>query len=63
MHKPKIFGFQHSYPQEFLDQLAKDLGFKWTKAKFTTIPKDKVSVQPMGPPSGVVHYIDFKYES
>lgn len=54
-------GFKGRYPQKFLDELAKTLGIKWTKVEFKAVPKEKVEVKPLGPPSGVLYYVDMKY--
>lgn len=56
-----LTGFKHKYPQEFLDQLAKDLGFEWIPVKFETIPYDKVEVKPLPPPNGKIYYMEVKY--
>ena len=58
-----LTGFQHRYPQSFLDELARSTGTKWVKPSLKTIPKELVQVSPLGPPSGIVYYIDFKYKS
>lgn len=58
----RLFGFKYRYSQSFLDKLAKDLGFKWTKVKFRTIKKEDVSVCPMPPPSGNLFYTVIKYK-
>ena len=57
-----ISGFRHVYSQEFLNQLAKDLGIKWTKVEFRTIPHEDVPVCPMPPPSGILLYSEVKYK-
>lgn len=57
-----ISGFKYGYPQEFLDQLAKDLGFKWTKVEFKAIPHDEIPVSPLPPPSGTLFYSEIKYK-
>jgi len=61
MRTSRIFGFKHTYSQEFLDWLAKEYGFKWTKVEFKTIPKDKVTVCPMSKPSGQLNYLEYKF--
>ena len=53
-------GFQNRYPQEFLDELAKACGFEWYPVKFTPVPKDKVEVKPLGPPTNMIFYMDIK---
>ena len=55
-----IGGLKHRYPQEFLDQLAKDLGFEWTRVNFGTIGKDDCPIHPIPPPSGLLFYVDYK---
>lgn len=59
--KNKIFGFTHKYPQSFLDKLAKDLGFKWTKVKFKTVKKEDINIMPLSSPSLPILYIKYKY--
>ena len=60
--KNKIFGFKYRYPQSFLDDLAKKLGFEWTKVKFKTIPKEEIEIKPLDLPSGELYYLDIKYK-
>jgi len=62
MYRSRIFGFKHQYPQEFLDQLAKDMGFDWTPVKFKTVNAKDIEVRPLGPPSRILAYIDIKYK-
>lgn len=57
----RIFGFKNRYPQSFLDNLAKALGIKWTKAKPTLIDPKDVEVRPLPPPSGTLYYMEVKY--
>ena len=62
MHTSRIFGFKHHYPQEFLDKLAKECGFKWTKCSMRTIDASLIEIRPMSPPSALLYYCDFKYK-
>jgi len=57
----RIFGFKNRYPQSFLDKLAKDLGFKWTKVKMETTPFKDVKVHPLPPPSGELYYMEMNH--
>lgn len=56
----KIFGFRHSYPQSFLDELAKAYGFKWTKVEWK-LYDGEIEVRPLPPPTGELYYCEFKY--
>jgi hypothetical protein len=52
--------FQYKYPQEFLDNLAKSMGFEWTPVIAKLNNKDEIEVKPMGKPSGKLFYIETK---
>jgi hypothetical protein len=52
--------FKHKYSQEFLDQLAKDLGFEWSKVEFNLLDKEDMPICPLGPPSGALFYVDYE---
>lgn len=59
----RIFGFKHIYSKEFLDRLAKELGFEWTFLAPKSIPSEEISVNPLPPPTGKLYYCEFKYDT
>jgi hypothetical protein len=50
------------FSKKQMDQLAKDLGIKWTYPSAQTIPKEKIEVRPLLPPTGKLYYFEVKYE-
>jgi hypothetical protein len=62
MYRSRIFGFQYAYPQGFLDRLAKEMGFKWTKCSIKIVDASLIEIKPMSPPSSILWYCDFKYK-
>jgi hypothetical protein len=62
MRNNRLFGFQHRYPQAFLDELAKMMGIEWIPVNPTLVPKENISVQPLPPPCGKLYYIETKYK-
>jgi hypothetical protein len=55
-------GFRYRYPQEFLDSLAKEFGFTWTKVEWRSVPRDTVCVCPPPPPTGILYYLEPVYD-
>lgn len=47
---------------EQMENLAKALGIKWTYVAAQTIPKEKIKVCPLPPPTGKLNYIEAKYK-
>ena len=51
------------FSHEQMEALAKALGIKWTYVSAQTIPKEKVEVCTLPPPSGKLIYIEAKYKN
>lgn len=55
-------GFEYKYPDDFIEQLEKILGVKFTRCKFETVPADSVDVKPLPAPNATLYYLDVKYK-
>jgi len=61
MHRTP-FVMRGNFSKEWMEQFAKDMGFEWTYVAAQTIPKEKIEVRPLPPPTGRLNYIEAKYK-